>query len=636
MIRFWKRSISLCLASGILLGTLNLPATANTPAVTVDETAYVTMDYYGNVSGSSIVKGCDLNGNTEIIDYGDYASVINMTTLDKPQTDGDKTVFYLTEAVPYNRFYYQVKPREETMSFPWTFDVNYKFNGVPVKAEDLPGESGVVSVDVEAIPNESANSYFKDNFILVVAMLSNREDNYSFTAPGAQFQSLASYQIAAYAVMPKDKDSLHFEIGSKRFKSMGVFMAMVPVTISKLDFLTDLKEDKQEIEDASRAVSTGIDILLRSVNGASGGLRETQSGLAKLDSARQTLYDSEDAINIRYSQLTKSMQALSNQLRRLGEHASDNADYLEDIGDEFDDVIDALDQAQSSSTQVQKLLKRVQDMLEKLQAADPEQAQGIQAKLMELLITLNGGTDEVDVEALQQQMAELMEAINSLLDQTQDSGAADEETVELIQLLSEMLKLLSSASNMISDTAGGSSRIINEISNMSDDLLDDGTMSTLSRAMYGTSGLLSNLQTFSDTTKDVLDGCKEQLNEGAKQVLNGMQSILANAANSTDQMENLQKQKEILANIIESKWNQLDEDYGIFDIDVEAEKVSFTSPKNTGPRSLQVILRTQEIELDDDGEKVVPTVNGTDSTNVTGRIKAVFEKIGKAVSGFFS
>ncbi|WP_101911348.1 hypothetical protein [Marasmitruncus massiliensis] len=636
MKKFWKKSMSLCLASGILLGTLNLPAIAKTPAVTVDETAYVTMDYYGNVSESSIVKGCDLNGNTELIDYGDYASVINMTSLDKPQTDGNKTVFNLTETVPYNRFYYQVKPREEAMRFPWTFDVNYKLNGVPAKAEDLPGASGVVSVDVDAIPNESANSYFKENFILVVAMLSNREDNYSFTAPGAQFQSLASYQIAAYAVLPKDEDSLHFEIGSDSFESIGVLMAMVPATVSKLDFLADLKEDKQEIEDASQAISTGIDILLRSVNGMSGGFRETQSGLAKLDNARQTLYDSEDAINIRYGQLIKSMQALTNQLRRLGEHASDNADYLENIGDEFDDVVDALDQAQGSSIQVQKLLKRVQDMLEKLQTADPEQVQGIQAKLMELLITLNGGSDEVDVEALQKQMAELMDAINSLLGQIQDSGAAGQETVELMQLLSEMLKLLSSASNMISDTAGGSSRIINEISNMSDDLLDDGTMSTLSRTMYGTSGLLSSLQAFSDTAKEVLDGCKEQLNEGAVQVLNGTQNILANAANSTDQMENLQKQKESLANIIESKWTQLDEDYGILDIDVEAEKVSFTSPENTEPRSLQVILRTQEIALDDDEEKVVPTVNGTDSTNVTGRIKAVFEKIGKAVSGFFS
>ena len=48
-----------------------LPVLAGQASVAVDENMYVNLDYYGNVDRVNVVKGCDLNGQTTITDYGD-------------------------------------------------------------------------------------------------------------------------------------------------------------------------------------------------------------------------------------------------------------------------------------------------------------------------------------------------------------------------------------------------------------------------------------------------------------------------------------------------------------------------------------------------------------------------------------
>ena len=58
-----------------------LPVLAGQASVAVDENMYVNLDYYGNVDRVNVVKGCDLNGQTTITDYGDYTAVTNMSCL---------------------------------------------------------------------------------------------------------------------------------------------------------------------------------------------------------------------------------------------------------------------------------------------------------------------------------------------------------------------------------------------------------------------------------------------------------------------------------------------------------------------------------------------------------------------------
>ena len=70
------RVIALGLTGIMAAGTICQPVKAAAPTVQVDESLYVNLDYYGGISDISVVKGCYLNGNTTIEDYGTYDEII--------------------------------------------------------------------------------------------------------------------------------------------------------------------------------------------------------------------------------------------------------------------------------------------------------------------------------------------------------------------------------------------------------------------------------------------------------------------------------------------------------------------------------------------------------------------------------
>ena len=57
------------------------------PVATGDEAMYVNLDYYGKAENVSVVKSYSMNGTKEVVDYGDYTDIINMTNYAQPKTE---------------------------------------------------------------------------------------------------------------------------------------------------------------------------------------------------------------------------------------------------------------------------------------------------------------------------------------------------------------------------------------------------------------------------------------------------------------------------------------------------------------------------------------------------------------------
>lgn len=74
----------------------------------------------------------------------------------------------------------------------------------------------------------------------------------------------------------------------------------------------------------------------------------------------------------------------------------------------------------------------------------------------------------------------------------------------------------------------------------------------------------------------------------------------------------------MIADVIEDEWNRLDDDLGILDIDTSAEKISFTSEKNPSPRSLQIIIRTKEIEIDEEEDGIQSSISSSEDIGTYG------------------
>ncbi len=64
-------------------------------------------------------------------------------------------------------------------------------------------------------------------------------------------------------------------------------------------------------------------------------------------------------------------------------------------------------------------------------------------------------------------------------------------------------------------------------------------------------------------------------------------------------------QKNTIKDMIDDKWDEYTiEDTTILNIDLEASPMSMTSAKNPSPRSIQMILRTEEIKDKQDSDDV--------------------------------
>ena len=277
------------LAAVTAAGTCRMPVQAAPPRVEVDESVYVNMDYYGGIDDISVVKGCFLNGNTTIEDYGDYDEIINMSDRTLPTVEDGKLTWNL-ENSESQYFYYECRSEDLKTKVPWDIDISYRLNGVEAKGEDLGGAQGVVSTRIHVTPKEDIADYYKNNMILLCGMLADMKDTLSMEAPGAQLQTLGTEKAAIFLALPGEESEFRIDIGTNCYESMGVFFMAVPVTLSSMEVVNDVREVRDTVEDSVDAADAAMDVVFDNIDGMKENLESLEAGLQKAEKAHQ-IYD---------------------------------------------------------------------------------------------------------------------------------------------------------------------------------------------------------------------------------------------------------------------------------------------------------------------------------------------------------
>lgn len=639
-----SRIIAAVMCCMIVITILSPAVTAAAPGVTVDEAMYVNLDYYGAVSDVSIVKSANLNGNTSYTDYGKYQKISNMTDFTQPLVKEDSITWELPNAD--GQFYFECKPKDNSNILPWDFDISYRLNGAPIKAESLAGASGLVEVEIHAIPNENAKEYYRNNMILIAATLVDTKDVISFSAPGAQMQALGSNKAALFLAMPGEDTTFTYSIGTDSFETIGTIMVMVPATLSQLDEIKDLKEDKQDIEDAAQALSDSLDDILDSLNALPSGLRTTQSGLDNLNSARESIYNNKDQIYASSDLLQASLNRLRSKLIKAGDDLEDSSGTISDLGDDFVSSATDLAELQKTISNIYKTLTRLQKDIEALQQASTPEEQ------RELLNSINAEAGRLNamVDAVSEyiSMDDLKQAIDEFSAAMQNFGGATpsemtpEQQAQFQQLMAEMMTQLGGITDSMSQSVTAGDAILGQLegatgslSGLGDDA--EAIMDSTSSALRRTSAVIGNTKNFLSSIQKTFKECDEALNLGTQQTLEGLMDVLGQTANGLEKTDDLIKNKQVITDIVKDQWNKLDDEYGFFDIDTSAQKISFTSEKNPAPESLQIILRTQEIELDDQDETTQANAPAdAENDGFWHRLGMIFVKIWNAICSIFS
>ena len=638
-----KKGLAVVLAGTILASSVT-PALAGEPEVSVDETAYITMDYYGIRTDLSIVKSVRLNGCTEFTDYGRYDVASNLSTTDRPSVSDEGVTWSLSDPGK-DRFYFEVQPRDQFLGLPWSIDVSYMLDGVPYKAEDLAGKSGLVEIDVTVTPDPLADEYYKNNFILVCGTGVDLGETKSFRAEGAQLQTLGSYQLAAFMAFPGQEEHFHFEIGSDDFTFPGLIFASVPVTLSQVDDLSEMGKDKDDIKAAGDAIDGLLRDTLDIMTSMTAGTAQAAEGLRDLEKAWDEVDQQHDSIQDSVDSTRYAMKNLKNHLYDLAEVMDDSSilDGVGELEDAIDGMLGSLEQVGQMLEQFRRITSEIKDCIKIINdpSSSPEQKLKAQMKMAELLKELEellGKLQGIDLDGLSVQTDDLHSLLKEL-DQGVTAGSVETESIDAL------MGALADLEDQIKEELEASQEELEDITTFTEpserssleDIDFSGDVSLIQNELVmvidNTARTVSKLEVAMGKIDQVLNDSYDNLNSGIRSTLSGTAQLMESLTASLQKTRNIKANEQIISDLLDKNWQKLDDELGILNMDPSARKPSFTSARNPEPDSVQVILRTESITKPE--EDVEDVNEDGDNRTFLQRLGDVFQKIWNTITGLF-
>lgn len=397
-----------CLTTNILVAPMT--AYAGQATADVDETLYLNLDYYGNVSDANVVKGINFNGISSYTDFGDYLKITNMTDEQKPEIKNGSITF---EKNKNGKFFFQGELKPDKIKAPWTFDITYKLNGVVTDADKIAGASGLVEMDIDCTPNKSVSKYMQDNMMLFVAIPVDIQKCYSVDAPESQTMTLGQYTGIVFTALPGQEGHFQVRLGTDQFESVGAIFAMTPGTVGALNKIKDLKDIKDDFRDDTNAMLDDFDNVLDDVTDVSAQLKITnqileqlQSGKNKIHGNAQVIFDGNDVAIQDLRDLNGTLTPLNDDLKTAQWMVYDVNQNLNTLDS---DLMDSSTKLKSLSTKLKRLGSSMSGTsIDNLQIQDmSDEIHGVTSTLGQVNTDIKNLTDSKNREEFKASASEL-------------------------------------------------------------------------------------------------------------------------------------------------------------------------------------------------------------------------------------
>ena len=178
----------------------------------------------------------------------------------------------------------------------------------------------------------------------------------------------------------------------------------------------------------------------------------------------------------------------------------------------------------------------------------------------------------------------LTDKMANLMDDTSDSAKYSAEIVDNMDYLIEDLKALNDSMDVYYPDLQTALDDSQELVRRTTDALNNG---------------ISTLTIIQNTLKDSSD----DFDAAARDSLRGSMELLDKSLNILDSTTVMRQAGRTMKDTIDNELDKFDTDNRFLFMDPSADKVSFTSDRNKPPKTLQIVMRTDEISVDDDTAK---------------------------------
>ena len=299
-----KRIIAALLAALLIIGILPLSAFAAAENTPKEEVVYINLNADGSVKEIVVVNIFDLDKDGQIIDYGKYESLRNMTTTDKIGYSGET----VTIDAKAGKLYYEGKLDSNVM--PWNIAIRYYMDGKEYKASDIAGKSGGLKITIDITKNKNCIGNFFEGYALQASVTLDTEKCSNIKADGATIANVGSNKQLTYTILPNKGADIEITAKATDFE-----MSAIAINGIKLNLAIDI--DDAEIQSKIDEIIGAVNDLDEGAGKLKDGTEELYDGTTLLKDKVGDLYTGVGALNSGAAELYNGLSAITSKNKEL-------------------------------------------------------------------------------------------------------------------------------------------------------------------------------------------------------------------------------------------------------------------------------------------------------------------------------
>lgn len=398
---------------------------------TKDENVYVTLLEDGSVDGIYVINEYVLEEGTELVDYGNYTEVKNLSSEDEITYEDGK----VTVKAPAGRFYYQGTLQDTEI--PWNISIAYYLDGEKISAEELAGKSGKLKIELGIHENKACESEFFENYLVQATVTLNTEKCSNIKADGSTQANVGKNRQLLYNIMAGQEREFTITAEVTDFEMDAMTFQAVPMSFDidsdsfdktalyeKMDEITDaaaeFDEGADELVDGAKELADGVSELQDGSGELKDGAKELQEGSGELASGAKELADGADTLNSGMNELNSGSSELNRGTKRINQGASDLKKGAKELADGAKsaktgskELSEKLEELAGSFEDMQEGTTKIKNGLEGLTTKSPELTGGSE-KVLTALKTIQSSLATIEVGT--DQLTSLVEASKSSLE----------------------------------------------------------------------------------------------------------------------------------------------------------------------------------------------------------------------------
>ena len=286
-----------------------------------EEVVYGLLNHEGGVKNIYVVN---IIQGAEIVDYGSYSEIRNMTSREPLYMEGDLIKGHTTA----DKLYYQGTLKSKEL--PWDFKVSYSLDGKELSGPKLVGKSGELELRISVKENPQISNSFFDSYALQIIVTLDTKLCENIRAEGATIAEAGRNKQLNFTVLPGEGADLKVNATVRDFKmepiSMNGIRLNLGLDLDEADFkdqISQLTEALKKLDSGAGELLSGVDELAEGMEAYVKGLEDFKTGLSGLDTGIGDLKEGASALSSGLAELAGQNEALMGGANALKQAAFD-------------------------------------------------------------------------------------------------------------------------------------------------------------------------------------------------------------------------------------------------------------------------------------------------------------------------